>query len=226
MKNFRSAVAATLLVFIISCTQNGSTDTPTGTTEQRLGAVTFANYIELDKISQISKFRSGIGHDYWDDAEQRRSMKHYFVPKENVNWSSLRIFSPVSGTIVRLTEEWAGTQVQVQSADGYVFILFHVKLAHPLVVGEKVAAGDTLGTHIGSQTYSDIAVGHSVNNAWRLVSYFDVMPDSIFQFYKARGISTRADCIISKEARDADPLNCTGDTFGTQGTISNWIILN
>lgn len=36
------------------------------------------DYIELDKIDRVSKFRSGIGHDYRDDAESCRSMKHYF----------------------------------------------------------------------------------------------------------------------------------------------------
>ena len=34
------------------------------------------NYIELEKISKISKFRSGMGHDYSDDFESCRSMKH------------------------------------------------------------------------------------------------------------------------------------------------------
>ena len=38
------------------------------------------NYIELYKIYCISKFRSAIGHDYSDDFESCRSMKHYFHP--------------------------------------------------------------------------------------------------------------------------------------------------
>ena len=40
------------------------------------------DWINLDKIAQISKFRSGAGHDYSDDFERNRSMKHYF------NWKN------------------------------------------------------------------------------------------------------------------------------------------
>src|SRR5258708_5244428 len=37
-----------------------------------------ADYIDLSKIVSISKFRSAQGHDYCDDFESCRSMKHYF----------------------------------------------------------------------------------------------------------------------------------------------------
>ena len=35
------------------------------------------DYIDLDKITYITKFRSGSGHDYSDDYESCRNMKHY-----------------------------------------------------------------------------------------------------------------------------------------------------
>ncbi len=186
------------------------------------------DYIELDKIERISKFRSGIGHDYRDDAESCRSMKHYYQPKSTVIWSSIKIFSPVTGTIVRIFEEWAGTQVHIRPNIGplYTIIIFHIALQQPLAVGDSVAAGQQLGTHIGSQTMSDIAVGYSGQNQWKLLSYFDVMSDSLFQQYSGRGISSRNDCIISKEDRDADPLNCSGEVFGTSGTLENWVDLH
>jgi hypothetical protein len=186
------------------------------------------DYIELDKIERISKFRSGIGHDYRDDAESCRSMKHYYQPKNSVDWSAIKIFSPIHGTIVRIIEEWAGTQLWIQPNDqpSYTIIIFHINMNKPLIVGDSVDRGQQLGTHIGSQTYSDIAVGFTLQNRWRLVSYFDVISDSLFQRYSARGILSRSDCIISKSARDADPLNCSGETFGTGGRIENWIVLN
>jgi len=185
------------------------------------------NYIELDKIERISKFRSGIGHDYSDGFESCRSMKHYFQPKSNIDWSQIKIFSPVDGTVVRIFEEWAGTQVQVQSTTvpSCTMIIFHIALQKPLIVGDAVSAGQLLGMHIGSQTMSDIAVGFSVQNNWKLVSYFDVMSDSLFQQYSVRGISSRNECIISKEARDADSLKCSGETFGSSGTMENWVTL-
>lgn len=185
------------------------------------------DYIELDKIDRISKFRSSVGHDYSDGVESCRSMKHYFQPKSSVDWSQLKIFSPVEGTVVRIFEEWAGTQVQIQSKSipSCTIIIFHIALQKPLVVGDSVSTGQILGTHIGSQTMSDIAVGFSVQNTWRLFSYFDVMSDSLFQQYINRGIVSRNDCIISKESRDGDSLKCSGETFGSSGTLENWVTL-
>ncbi len=186
------------------------------------------DYIELDKIERISKFRSGIGHDYRDDAESCRSMKHYYQPKNKVAWSSVKIFSPVGGTVVRLFDEWAGTQVQIRPYDQPLFtiIIFHIALQKMLTAGDSVTAGQQLGTHIGSQTMSDIAVGYSQQNQWKLFSYFDVMSDSLFQMYTDRGVPSRNSCIISEAARDADPLNCSGELFRTSGTLENWVNLN
>ena len=151
------------------------------------------DYIELDKIERISKFRSGIGHDYHDDAESCRSMKHYYQPKIGISWASVKIFSPVNGTVVRLFDEWAGTQVQIRPKVGpdFTIIIFHITLRQPLSVGDSVLAGQQLGTHIGSQTMSDNAIGYSGLGTWKLLSYFDVMSDSLFQRYTERGISSR-----------------------------------
>ncbi|MCK9407578.1 MAG: hypothetical protein WCX28_00110 [Bacteriovoracaceae bacterium] len=186
------------------------------------------DYIDLSKIERISTFRSGIGHNYSDAAESCRSMKHYYQPKGNIDWSTVTIFSPVSGTIIRRDEEWAGTQLWIRpfSHPGYTFIIFHIALLMPLAVNDTVTAGRQLGTHIGPQTMSDIAIGFSPKNIWTLVSYFDVMSDSLFLRYQERGVPSRGVLIITKEARDADPLRCTGETFGTSGMINNWVDLN
>lgn len=186
------------------------------------------DYIELDKIYRISKFRSSVGHSYWDDFESCRSLKHYFEPKGDADWSTIKIYSPVKGTVSRLIEEWAGTQVQIKSTQypAFFFIIFHINLANPLKVGDMINAGQQLGMHIGSQTMSDIAVGVNTPDGWKLVSYFSVMTDSVFQGYQARGVSSRDVMIISKEARDADTLTCDGDTFTNSGHIENWVILN
>jgi hypothetical protein len=73
---------------------------------------------------------------------------------------------------------------------------------------------------------SDIAVGVNTPGGWKLVSYFDVLTDSLFQSYQAAGVSSRDSLIISKEARDADPLTCSGETFTGSGTLENWVIIN
>jgi hypothetical protein len=222
-------------VIVFSCLL-ASCDTETAPTAQQQqpaapdGPEKFitADFIELDKIERISKFRSGIGHDYRDGAESCRSMKHYYQPKMSADWGSVKIFSPVSGTLVRRDEEWAGTQVWIRpfTRPAYTIIIFHIALQRPLAVNDSVTAGEQLGTHIGSQTMSDIAVGYSPGNSWRLISWFDIMNDSLFARYQSRGVSSRSDLIITKTARDADPLNCSGESFGTSGTLPNWFQLN
>lgn len=146
-------------------------------------------YIELDKIGRISKFRSSVGHDYHDDFEQCRSMKHYFEPKSSVDWSGIKLVAPVNGTVSRMFEEWAGTQVQIQSKKypTIFFIIFHIHLAASLQVGDTLTAGQLLGTHIGPQTMSDMAVGVATDKGWELISYFDVLNDSLFQRYQYEG---------------------------------------
>ena len=186
------------------------------------------DYIELAKIQRISKFRSAEGHDYSDEFETCRSMKHYYQPIDTVNWSTIKIFSPVDGMVIRAEQEWAGTRVQIKSDDNpaFHFIIFHVNLSHSLKFGDHVQAGQQLGTHIGYETWSDIAVGVTTPLGWKLISYFEVMPDDIFQNYIGRGLTARSDVIITKDARDADPVTCNGDAFVNQGQLENWVMLN
>jgi hypothetical protein len=189
-----------------------------------------SDYIELAKIERISQFRSGVGHDHSDAFESCRSMKHYFQPSNAVNWASIQIRSPVAGTVSRLEQEslaGGGTQMRIKSRDfpAFCFILFHVRTNGLVSVGDSVSAGQLLGTHIGAQSTSDIAVGMSTPTGWRLLSYFDVMAESMFATYKARGINSRTDAIISKEARDADPLTCNGGKFASPGNLLNWVTL-
>lgn len=185
------------------------------------------DYVDLNSIERISKFRSGIGHDYHDEAESCRSMKHYYQPKSNILWSNVTITAPVNGIVVRTMEEWAGTQLWIQplSYPAYTIILFHIALNNPVAIGDTLRAGTKLGTHIGSQTMSDVAVGYQSQNQWQLISYFEIITDSLFLHYRARGITSRNDLIISKSARDADPLGCSGGDFGTTGTLENWVVL-
>lgn len=234
---FRGILVLSLFLFMTHCTPDngGSSGEEDGNDSDTYdidlkGIPKFVNasYIELFKIKNISRFRSGIGHDYSDDFETCRSMKHYFQPKGTVAWSSVNIFSPVTGKVSNIREEWAGTQVSVQSDQypAFFFILFHVNLSGPLDVGDPVVAGQFLGTHVGSQTWSDIAVGVNTPGGWKLVSYFDVMTDLLFQNLQSRGVGQRDALIISKQQRDSDPLVCEGDTFLTSGNLENWVTLN
>ena len=225
------AVMGFVFVLISGCDKNDNSTSPAGTApvHDSSAASRFVgvNYIELDKIYRISKFRSTEGHDYSDVFESCRSMKHYFNPKNEIDWSAIKIFSPVTGTVSRIFQEWAGTQIQIQSKSdpAYFIIIFHINMSTSLSVGDTVSAGQMLGTHIGSQTMSDIAVGRSSQEGWKLFSYFDVITDSLLETYRRRGIASRDTMIISKSARDADTVRCSGEMFMNGGRLENWIYL-
>lgn len=187
------------------------------------------NYIEPDKIYRISKFRSSVGHDYSDAFEHCRSMKHYFEPKSSIDWTTIKIYSPVTGKITRVEQEWAGTKIEIVSDDypAFRFSIFHINTIKQFSLDDQVTAGEQLGTHIGSQTMSDISViVNDPTHQGRMVSYFDVITDAVFIQFQNLGIGKRDDVIISKTLRDANPLTCSGDTFLSTDTLENWVILN
>jgi len=188
------------------------------------------DYIELDKIDSISRFRSGIGHDYSDDYEACRSMKHYFKPQYDVDWGAVKIFSPVNGIVTNtFPETIGGNQIAISpfGMPAFNVTIFHVNYTVPVNIGDTLWAGQQIGTHTGPQTTSDIAIRvNASNNTQLLVSYFDVMTDRLFACYMSRGVISREELIITKEDRDADPLlPCNGYQFFVHGTIENWVTL-
>jgi hypothetical protein len=217
--------------------QESSDGSMTGSTTQwttydwdTLGTPMFVDtdYIELVKIDRISMFRSGEGHDYSDDFESCRSMKHYYVPESAVVPTSIVITSPVDGVVTGYINEDAGVQVGIESNayPGIIFIAFHVDLVTPLNPGDAVTKGQALGTHNGGVVSSDIAVGIASTTGWRLVSFLDTMTNGLFAAYQARGMTVRSDGIISKAARDADPLTCIGEMFVSPGSLPGYFQFN
>lgn len=186
------------------------------------------NYIELDKIYRISKFRSSAGHDYSDAFEHCHSMKHYFELKSTVVWSTTKVYSPVTGKVTRVEQEWAGTKIEIASDDypAFRFAIFHVNPLKQYSIDSQVTAGEQLGTRIGSQTMSDISViVNDPTRQGRMVSYFDVITDAVFTQYINNGVNNRNGMVISKTVRDSNPLTCSGDTFITSDTLENWVFL-
>ena len=191
-----------------------------------------ANHIDLSKIGRISRFRSTVGHSYTDSdsTETCRSMKHYFEPKSTVDWTSVDIYSPVTGTItgLQIDGHW-GYQVRISCVSQPIFFvaIFHVNIDSGIVKGKWIHAGDHLGKHASSFTMSDIAVTYKGKENGHLVSFFEAITDSVFELYHARGVPSRQAAIISKEERDADPVPCVGEEqFTVEGTIPDWLVLN
>jgi hypothetical protein len=185
--------------------------------------------IEMDKISRISKFRSSIGHDYSDYTEHCRSMKHYFEPKGTVDWQQVKLFSPVDGKITRVDNEWAGVKIEIECKNYPAFriSIFHINPDKGFSVGEQIGKGQFLGYHSGNMTYSDIScIANDPTKQGRMVSFFHLIKDELFNVLKARGINTREELIISKEERDAHPLTCNGDQFVPGDSLPGWVVLN
>jgi hypothetical protein len=185
------------------------------------------NSVELDKIASLSRFRSSAGHDNSDDFESCRSMKHYFMPKAGFEAAQIRVFSPVNGMLYQVQPDGGGVQVRIKAdaQPGFYFRLYHVVITNALRIGDRLLAGQAIGHAYSGTTATDMEVDVNTTNGWRLVSYFDVMTDSLFSEYQARGVASRSDLIISKEQRDADPLTCDGQAFLTFGTNTSWVTL-
>lgn len=188
-----------------------------------LGAPKFVktDYIDLNKVTQISKYRSYAGHNYSDlvqfgnaDAikipfkavETCVSMKHYYA-QPDVNTT---IRAPVSGVISRVFEEELGTQIHITSdvQPAFTFSIFHINTLKPAVVGDRVEEGQVLGTHYSQYTFSDIAVAVHTPTGYHLISYFETLTDEVFATYQARGIATRESMIIPREITDANRATC------------------
>jgi hypothetical protein len=171
-------------------------------------------------------------------------MKHYYNPypvfRQN---NTVEIFSPVNGTIVSVVNDGHGAsigltnkEIQIKPHDqpAFVFILYHCDLASAdVAAGEKVGAGDLIGYarmyYEDLDQYAtsfDIAVWVNTPSGMRLISYFDTMKDDLFNDYVSRGVTSRQDFMITRDARDADPLQCSGETFLTAGDIENFVSLD
>jgi len=196
------------------------------------------DFVNLNMIDKISKFRSGAGHDFSDGFESNRSMKHYYNPyvKYCGDDHTVKVFSPVDGVISTIWKEEDGRKNDWQIhivPTGYSYVtirLFHIN-THAKV-GDYVRAGQFLGfanmspTPMDSAhgaTYSpsfDIAVEVVTRNGVHLVSYFEIMTDSLFSTYQTRGLTDRSELIISKEWRDTHPVDWNNPQE------SDWVVLS
>ncbi len=187
-----------------------------------------AQFVELGKVFAISKFRSGMGHDYSSlSGETCRSMKHYFTsidPSQSVYKyeglsneetpaptleTDVKIFAPVDGTLS------IGATELVVTPDAYPQIAIRLQhvFAAPGVQGGQVQAGQVIGLVLANQSF-DLAIeattGSEQAKKIGYISYFAALPDELFSAFQARGVESRDNLIISRESRDAHPYSCHG----------------
>jgi len=202
------------------------------------------DFTQLSRIEKISRFRSGFGHSYTDGSESCRSMKHYYNPYEIYRENNtVEIYSPVTGTIVSVLDDWEGAvsgsknkeiQIVPEAQPAFICDIFHCDLiSSEIAAGKKVQAGELLGyarlyydTWQEYVTSFDIALWVNTPSGLRLISYFDAMDDNVFNSYLDRGALSRQDFIITKAERDADPLECSDKAFLTSGYLENFLTFN
>ncbi|HIF65612.1 MAG TPA: hypothetical protein EYQ34_03295 [Acidimicrobiia bacterium] len=224
------------------------------------------NFIDLAPHISITKLRSVYGHNYTfgDDehdptGQSCRSMKHYFDAYSlNQRWSgnfgsydtkgTVKFYAPADGTIRDLvpSSSSAGPEYQftIQSSEypRLAFKFHHVDLLENLQNGGTVVAGQHLGHIARFNGQAEIATYVVLGpGTGEYISFFDVMSDEVFAEYQARGISSRSQMSITKEARDASPIPCdlsdgqggkfiaTGmaeEAFAIwQSGVDNWVFL-
>lgn len=237
----QSALAAVLWLGLLTPAASAQADHP----ELVDSAVT-----DISLIEEISKFRSGAGHDFSydptfpfgssDSTEPPSSMKHYFAPYSfyNGDQHSVPVYAPFAGEITRVTDESGSAginkrvEIQSDTHPEYTLIVFHIKLGtrYPQILDDwpiefwpshqpddstyetrAVAAGDLLGYADMRDSHDfDIAVLFTDTDGERYwISYFDLMPDSLFSSYSSRGIA-RSDLSISKADRLLTPVDWWG----------------
>lgn len=186
-----------------------------------------ANFIDLDRVYMISKYRSGAGHDYSLNGETCRSMKHYFntshhedpvthIPQRSypaAGETNIKLYAPFDGLITAIGSEKTpiGQQVQVMALHNPWFTarLFHIDLLPGLHVGSWVKSGQQIAT-IGPRDGTDFALEtNQTGIGGSGVSMFEAMTDEAFAPYAKLGYQ-RSDFIISRAERDAHPLKCLG----------------
>lgn len=210
-----------------------------------------ANFVDLNQISKISKFRSCAGHTVvpQDGREMKRSMKHYFwVKDEYLGTDKIPIYSPYEGLVsVIRSEPGKGLEGEIWIAPKgkfamlppfgrWMFSVQHINVRQDLKVGSQVKEGEIIGYAYADDkggdsfdiVYAKSAVIPKKIDNWTapfedLDSVFNRMSEEVFKEYQARGL-TKEDLVLTKEARDQKPCTYDGNgpNFESEDDSLNW----
>ncbi|MDO8498558.1 MAG: hypothetical protein Q7S44_02125 [bacterium] len=199
-----------------------------------------ANFVNLDKIEKISKYRSCQGHVVVPQSglESRRNMKHYFdVKKEFIGNDTVEIYAPYEGYISAISSDpGKGLEGEIWISPVQIigmlppigmwnFSVEHINVKQGLKVGDKVRAGDLLGYAALTDypdsfdiVYGKLSIPPKNIDGWTspfsdLDSVFNHMSDEAFDPYQKKGITSKESLIMSKEARDQNPCKYSEGIF-------------
>ncbi len=213
-----------------------------------------ANFVDLNKIEKISKYRSCTGHVTvpQDGRESRRNMKHYFWVKPEFNkGNTVEIYSPYDGYVSVVRDEPGLNlegEIWIRPKSNFVFLppvgvwqfsVQHIDVNDDLKRGSEVKAGQLLGFAALSEKRGnsfDIVFGKmsifpkKIDN-WTapftdLDSIFNQMSENVLGQYKQKGL-TEEEIILSKEIRDQNPCTYKGNGpyFDDKDDTDNWVVL-
>lgn len=198
------AVAAVAILVVRDLTRHWPRDVVDGASPRFAGT----DVLELSKLARVSRFRSGVGHDFSNPPESCRSMKHYLKPVPGAG--TIEVRAPFSGSVTDVQEEGfpGRKQLYIRSREhpAYTVRLFHVEPAPGVGLHAEVAGGQLVGTFPATDL-TDVAVVVRTWGGERFVSIYDILTDDAFAPYASRGIS-RADLIMTRAERDAHPFRC------------------
>jgi hypothetical protein len=156
-------------------------------------------------------------------------MKHYYsltnISGIQVQDSS-SVYSPVNGSILKVFKENNSNDLQLwikpDDYKSFTIAIFHIVTNKKFTVGSEIKEGELLG----KTASTDIAVMVNQFLGYRNISFFEIMTDDLFKSYLNRGINSIDEMIISKEGRDANPCQCSGETFLNSEFFDDWKVLN
>lgn len=199
-----------------------------------------ANFMDINKIRQMSKYRSCAGHTVvpQDGREMKRSMKHYVEVYPELRKEELvEIYSPYDGFISMIRADMAdllegeiwiapdrGLLTVLPPFNLWMFSFEHVQPRKDLKIGVKVKAGELIGYAsflVAKRTeptfdviYGTMGLPMKTLDNWN--SPFGNL-DSVFNHMSEEILAqfekrgiTKENIIISKEERDGNPCTYRG----------------
>jgi len=156
------------------------------------------DWIELEKIGNISKYHSTIGHGYPGD-DNPTSDKHYFYQYDCFTNTTLNMktFAPVDAIVISIMPEThvlsngeiQGKQIHLKSIEhpSIVFRIFHQNIETTgLQLWQILNAGDQVG-------YCDLRecvnIDIAVFRGFSTISWFEVLNPAVMATYESRGIT-------------------------------------
>lgn len=200
------------------------------------------NFVNLNLIEKISKFRSCQGHIVvpTNGDEPPSNMKHYFLIKqEAMGKNRVPLYAPYEAkvsSIFSFPDQGLEGEIWLSNGSNWQFSIEHILVKDGLKKGDKVKAGELLG-YAGGDDF-DIVYGkgaiiqrkiHGWNSPFSaLDSVFNHMSRSVFNQYIEKKIKDRQEMVYSKSFRSQNPCPFRNERGGFEGGdfTQDWVVVN